>query len=252
MRRPFFIIADMIALNPLACLLLVSPLFFLSPKRADQNRRFLTIFIIYFLLDSILTELPRAYPILQFIDMQMNWEGKIFSYFGVFVALLIFGEARWGDLGLRLPQADSRKYSLQTLGIFTVLVLIYGFLIGGYSASVENAMFQLLMPSVIEELVYRGILLWAINEMLSKPFRIGKTQFGYGAIITSLLFGLWHGFAINETWSISINWGSLIITTGLGFFLALTKERTGSLQLPILLHILINLMPVLIGFVLQG
>lgn len=241
----------MVVLTPLVCLLLVSPLFFFSPKQSNWKNRFLIIFIAYFLLDSVLTVLPWQYSTLQFIGMQMNWEGKIFSYLGLLVALAIIGKSNWPAIGFRSSEPAAKKYSRFTLSVVSVIVLIYGFLIGGYSPSVESALFQLLMPSIIEEMVYRGILLWVINEVLSKPFKIGETVFGYGAIITSLLFGLWHGFSISSNFEIDLNWGALIITSGLGFLLALTRERTGSLQLPILLHIIINLVPLLIGFVLN-
>jgi len=238
-------------LNPLLYLLLVSPLLLLGRKHKDWQWQILVLFAGYFLFDSLLTVLPTEVDALQFVGGEMNWEGKLFSYFGAFLFFVIFRQFTLEQAGLRLRQDDgSATYGQRNVMVFTVLVLIYGFLIGGYTATLENGLFQLLMPSVVEEIVYRGILLMLLNEVFSKPYRIGQTQFGMGLIITALLFGLWHSLSIEEGGKLYMNWGAFLITGGLGFYLGIVRERTGSLLYPIILHIIINLLPVLIGAVL--
>jgi membrane protease YdiL (CAAX protease family) len=128
-------------------------------------------------------------------------------------------------------------------------MLAYCIFIGRYKASIENVIFQLLMPSVIEEIVYRGILLTLLSMVFVKNLKIGKINFGMGVIITSILFGLWHGLNITNDLDITMSWIPFIYTGLIGFVLALVKERTGSLLFPIVIHQIINILPQTMGHV---
>jgi hypothetical protein len=150
-----------------------------------------------------------------------------------------------------MDQAEgSRTFANRTLIIVAIIISVYGYLIGGFEASVENILFQITMPSVVEEIAYRGILLTLLNQIFERNFRWGKTQFGVGLMVTSLLFGLWHGLSIGDNFSLEMNWFAFILTGLIGFLLGFVRERTGSLLYPIILHILINLIPNIIGLIL--
>jgi membrane protease YdiL (CAAX protease family) len=105
------------------------------------------------------------------------------------------------------------------------------------------------MPSVIEEIVYRGILLTLLSMVFVKNLKIGKMNFGMGVIITSILFGLWHSLNITNDLDITMSWVPFIYTGLIGFVLALVKERTGSLLFPIVIHQMINILPQTMGYV---
>jgi len=51
-------------------------------------------------------------------------------------------------------------------------------------------MFQLIMPSIVEEIADRGVLLTLLSMIFISNLKIGKTYFGMGVIITAVLFGL--------------------------------------------------------------
>ncbi len=241
-----------LSIEPLVFLLLVSPILLIGKKQETSDWTLLMVFSLYFIADSVFTTLPLTYSRFDFLDLTMNWEGKILSYLGVGLFLIIYRKIPLSQYGFTLQQApNSTSFSLRTLVIVTILISIYGFLIGGYSASFENILFQLTMPSIVEELVYRGILLTLLNLYFVHQFRLGQTRFGVGLIITSILFGLWHGLIISSTFAFSMNWFAFILTGLIGFLLGLVKERSGSLVYPIILHILINLIPNLIGLILN-
>ena len=238
-------------LEPIVFLVLVSPLFLIGKKIKSWKSTFLVLFIAYFIVDSILTRLPFEYEAFAVFDLNMNWEGKMLSYLGVCLFLLVYKELPLKAYGFTLEQKEgTRKYSNRMLLSITVIISIYGYLIGGFSASLENILFQITMPSVVEELVYRGILLALLNQIYERQFNIGKTNFGVGLIITSLLFGLWHGLSVSSAFVFEMNWFAFILTGIIGFVLGLVRERTGSLLYPIILHILINLIPNIIGLLL--
>ncbi|MEL7222120.1 MAG: hypothetical protein AAGJ93_12430, partial [Bacteroidota bacterium] len=155
--------------EPLLFILLVSPLLLLGRKTPEWKTLYLFLFVGYFVLDVFLTTAPIYIDQLSFLPLSMNWEGKLLSYLGVVVFFFFFKEKSPIDAGLSFQIApDARRYGRNNVLIFTVLVIVYGVLIGGYTYSLENVFFQLLMPSVVEEIVYRGILIMLLNEALTK------------------------------------------------------------------------------------
>ena len=237
-------------LDPLLFLLIISPLLLLGKKKEQWKKHFLWMFVLYFFLDSLITVLPLEVSSLRVLGLTMNWEGKIGSYLLALIFLLSYKRLDAKAFGFRMDQAEgSTTFANRSLIIVAILITVYGYLIGGFEASVENILFQITMPSVVEEIAYRGILLALLNQVFERNFRWGKTQFGVGLIITSLLFGLWHGLSIGDNFSLEMNWFAFILTGLIGFLLGFVRERTGSLLYPIILHILINLIPNIIGLI---
>jgi len=89
-----------------------------------------------------------------------------------------------------------------------------------------------------EEMLYRGYIESRLNEVFGRPFRFYGVPFGWGALITSLLFGLMHVGV--QRWILGLNhdvtlaWGCWTIFSGLVF--SYVREKTGSICAPALLH----------------
>lgn len=112
-----------------------------------------------------------------------------------------------------------------------------GFLGNKGDFEIKTLLYLALLPGVAEEFIYRGFLLGCLNKIFQKKFKILKTNFGWGAIITSVYFGLLHGFNITDDFAIQIvNLPNVILTGLFGFMFALMKERSGSLLAPIVGH----------------
>jgi membrane protease YdiL (CAAX protease family) len=89
-----------------------------------------------------------------------------------------------------------------------------------------------------EEILYRGYMQSRLNEVFGHPFRFFGVSFGWGALITNLLFGLMHVGIIR--WILGVNydvtwaWGLWTIFGGMVF--SFVREKTGSILAPALLH----------------
>lgn len=239
-----------IIIEPLVYLLLLLPLLIIGKKKDNWEKHYLIIFALYMIMDNVVTTLPIKFEFLDFIDLKMNWTGKIFSYVLAMVFLLSYKRIPLKQFGITLTQNDnSKNFAIRTTIIVTIFMIGYCFFIGRYKSSFENIMFQLTMPSIIEEITVRGILLTLLSMVFIKNLKIGKVYFGMGVIITAVLFGLWHGLSISNEFEITMNWIPFIYTGIMGFVLALVKEKTGSLLFPIIIHLIINILPNTMGYV---
>lgn len=89
-----------------------------------------------------------------------------------------------------------------------------------------------------EEILYRGYMQSRLNEVFGKPYRFFGVAYGWGAILTALLFGLTHvgllrwtlGLSADVTWA----WGFWTVFSGLVF--GFVREKSGSILAPALLH----------------
>jgi hypothetical protein len=92
------------------------------------------------------------------------------------------------------------------------------------------------MPALNEELVYRGCLLGILNKLLPQKINLLGAWMGWGAVVTSLLFSLLHGFGFNNDLSIYIDAIALRNSFVSGFIFAWLRERSGSLLMPVIAH----------------
>jgi membrane protease YdiL (CAAX protease family) len=59
---------------------------------------------------------------------------------------------------------------------------------------------------------------------------------GWSAVVTSIVFGLWHGLDVSAHFKISVEVAPMVIPSLGGFVLAWCRARSGSLILPIVAH----------------
>lgn len=89
-----------------------------------------------------------------------------------------------------------------------------------------------------EEIIYRGYMQSRLNEAFGKPYLFYGVAYGWGAILTSFLFGLTHigiiswfiGISNEVTWA----WGFWTFFSGLVF--SFVREKSGGILAPALLH----------------
>lgn len=89
-----------------------------------------------------------------------------------------------------------------------------------------------------EEFLYRGYMQSRLNEVFGKPYHFYGVAFGWGALITALLFGLTHvgilRWILGMSNEVTLAWGFWTIFSGLVF--GLVREKSGSILAPALLH----------------
>jgi len=102
-------------------------------------------------------------------------------------------------------------------------------------ASGEDVAFQLTVPGLEEEPCYRGILLYALYRAFTGRARFLGVDWGWGALLSCLLFGMAHAFGFSNG-HFSFDALTMALTALPSFIAVWLRLRTGSLLLPILMH----------------
>jgi membrane protease YdiL (CAAX protease family) len=91
------------------------------------------------------------------------------------------------------------------------------------------------MPGLQEETFYRGLLLYASYQAFTGRVRLLGVDWGWGAILSCLLFGMAHAFGYSDG---AFSFDPLVMAlTALPSFIAVWLAlRTGSVLLPIVAH----------------
>jgi uncharacterized protein len=188
--------------------------------------------LIYF-HDGLLTNIFGLMPHL--FAGEWNWTGKLFALAGTLAIAMLpaFGLARSGITFRQIPGAWVGWLVTAVLaGLFLALALLTG---DGKPDDLDTIAFQWTMPGLDEELFYRAVLLVCLNEAFVGRRRILGVDVGWGALLTSLLFGAIHGLGYDDG---AVEWSttSFLTTFVSGLILVWIRERTGSVVAPVLGH----------------
>lgn len=164
-----------------------------------------------------------------------NWTGKLLA---VATTLLIASLpwVGWRRSGLTLRQ-DSKgaRGALILSAALAALFLGLAIYFPGESWDAEHLAFQLTMPGLDEELLYRGVLLLMFNEAFGRPVRVLGAPMGWGAVLTSLTFGLVHALGF-EDGGYTFDAVAMAATGVSALLLVWLREKTGSVLLPVVMH----------------
>ena len=106
-----------------------------------------------------------------------------------------------------------------------------------------RVVYSLIFVALGEEVLFRGHIQSRLSKAFGHPYQFGGVNWGWGIVITSLLFGLWH--VLNpwnpflERWELAWPWG--LWTFFCGLILGTIREKTGGVWAPAILHAVINL-----------
>jgi membrane protease YdiL (CAAX protease family) len=126
--------------------------------------------------------------------------------------------------------------------VITALILFFPILVG----LAMNRLTLIVVSTVMwqffsgfgEEFVFRGYVQSRLNQAFGRPMRMFGVQFGWGLIVTSLLFGFFHAFNTYDPaiGLASLSWGWALFTTFGGLFFGVLREKTGTLLAPGIAH----------------
>lgn len=189
------------------------------------------------------TLLTNAYGLLPtMIAGSWNWQGKGLAL----IALLVIASHR--HFGREKVGLTYRQRAGSLAACLPVVVLYLSFFVAlalatpNEPVSGQDIAFQLTMPGLEEELFYRGVLLFALNEAFRRRWSFLGVEWGWGALLSSVLFGLAHALSF-ENGSLAfepIVFGLTAVPSLLGVWL---RERSGSLVLPVIVHNAGNALP---------
>ena len=208
-------------------------------SRSRRWRAFLFIALAV-LLQNLLGELPRAGV---FQRLHWSWQATILE---TALALLL---AVWTP-GLSL--ASIGVTSRLAPGWFRpgmVALLIAGAVPGIVFAlgsrvhlTGEGWIYLMTMPGLAEEILYRGLFQSVLNSALGRPWRFAGAQFGWGLLITSVLFAGANGLiAIDDRMHAHIVIKAAIAPLIAGTVSGWVRERTNSVWPSVFGHNLSNI-----------
>lgn len=156
---------------------------------------------------------------------------------GAIALLTGLGGWRREEFGLRLrfDPGTGRAVRRLLLPLLAAEAVILWLLTPAELTPWGNHLFQLPV-GLAEELVFRGALLALLDRAFRGRVRVLGAELGYGAVASSLVFGLWHGLRVDNDWHVALNFMPMAIPTVGGFALAWCRARSGSLLLPIFVH----------------
>ncbi|WP_293643422.1 CPBP family intramembrane glutamic endopeptidase, BDIM_20840 family [Sphingopyxis sp. RIFCSPHIGHO2_12_FULL_65_19] len=217
----------------LAVLLLLGLVVGFADRQRFSVRWLLVAALLVALNDMLLT---RAYGLLpELIGGSWNWQGKLLALCATLAvaSLPAFG---WRRAGLTLSQEPgSLRAALPVAALYCAFFIAIALAFPGEPADVETAAFQLTMPGIEEELFYRGLLLFALDQAFRGRRRFLGVDWGWGAVLSSMLFGMAHAFGYSDG-QFSFDAITMALTAVPAFLAVWLRLRTGSVLLPVLLH----------------
>lgn len=209
------------------------PLLILVVTRRDLTSNGISQRNLRYHLDIALTAfVPVAFASVPFMFIdEKRWDGALIMI-GVEIAVLF-------TLGWLLRRKPTRNESGMLVG--ALLLVNYSSLAG--KATVGNGisalLFYIFFLGFGEELLFRGYIQSRLNEAWGRPFRFFGVNWGWGLVITSLLFGVMHVLNIGSLmivgdWQLTPWWG--VWTFFSGFVGGFVREKTGNIVAPTLLH----------------
>lgn len=195
--------------------------------------------------DAMLT---RGYGLIPDVlpDSEWNWQGKLMAL-GLSLVVAALGMFGWRRSGLTLRHnPGSLRPAAFVFAAYVLFFLVIALAFDSGDATAETAAFQLTMPGLEEEIFYRGILLLALNEAFRGRIRLLSIEWGWGALLSSLVFGLAHAFSYSAGEGFALDPVYLALTAIPSLLAVWLRERTGSLLLPIAAHNLGNALPLIV------
>lgn len=164
-----------------------------------------------------------------------NWQGKILALAAT-LALAAIPAFGWRGSGLTLVQAPgSPRTALPVAGLYVGFFLVLALAFPNDPASAETVAFQLTMPGLEEEAFYRGLLLVALGRAFAGRVRVLGVDWGLGAILSCVLFGLAHAFGFSDG-RFMFDPLTMLLTAGPSLLAVWLALKTCSILLPVLIH----------------
>jgi hypothetical protein len=212
--------------------LLVLPGFFKPGLRA-----WLIAFVATLALFIGLLVLPALLPGARVIGERWNWSGPLLALAGVLwiAALLVRRDVlSWQEMGFTWTQRSGSIrpalwVSAAALALNVLLMSLSRFRLP--AVPLETWVYQATLPGLVEEAVFRGVLLALLDRAFSARKQLFGAPLGWGGCVVTLAFLLLHG----------VRPGTLIGVLPAALLYLWLRARTGSLVAPVVVHNLWNL-----------
>ena len=145
-----------------------------------------------------------------------------------FIALGVLQPA---EIGLAAPRPGTMRVVVLAVGLALLLNIVVMIVRGAAPVRLAGtAVAAVLAAAVLEELVFRGVLLALLDRALPQRWRIAGAYVGWGGVALTLAFVALHG----------LRPGLLLGVLPAALLYLWLRERTGSLLAPIAAHLAWN------------
>ncbi len=184
-----------------------------------------------------LPALPNLLPGERLIGDHWNWSGQCLALAGaLWIAALLARRSvlSWREMGFTWRQAPGSIgpalwVSAAALSLNMLAMNQSRFRLSG--VPLETWLYQATLPGLVEEAVFRGVLLALLDRAFIARREVAGAPIGWGGVVVTLVFLALHGASA----------GALLGVLPAALLYLWLRARTGSLVAPIVAHNLWNL-----------
>lgn len=210
-------------------------LIFMKERTKENYLRVLSIVGCYLVYYFALT-LQYHFECFNIINGRWNWDGKIYGVICGVVAYFVFRRQFADNNFFTLKQNKEGLKSALKVVIAILSIAILGGVVNDSEFNIETLLFQISMPGIDEEIMYRGVLL----GLMCSALRAGGAAWRNPAIIiNAVLFGLVHSLSLGDG-ALQFNSVNFMWTGLLGYGFGYITIKTRSILIPMLTHNLYN------------
>lgn len=229
------LISSPLILEPILHVAILLPFIILLLKeKSALNFQRVLIFAICYVIYQIVLVLPKLNPAFDFIQSRWNWEGKIYGIAWAIIAYFLFRKFfREHDFFTFRQNKVGFKSALTGAIAIVMLATIVWYIFGSSKLDYETLAFQVSLPGIDEEMIFRGILFGLLLSSLKNriPF-LGSPS----VVITAILFGFIHALTIGKNHSVHFDPVYFIQTGFAGYVWAWITLKSRSILLAIFSH----------------
>ena len=228
---------EQMVITPLLHIAIILPLLliFMKERTRENYLRVLSIVVCYFIYNAVLT-VQFQFDCLNIIHGNWNWDGKIYGIVCGVMMYFIFRRQFADNNFFTLRQDKAGLKSALKVVIAIMCVSLLGGVVNDKEFNLETLLFQLSMPGIDEEIMYRGVMLGLMCSALRASNAAWRNP---AIIINAILFGLVHALSFSDG-ALQINAMNFVWTGILGYGFGYITIKTRSIVIPMLTHNLYN------------
>jgi membrane protease YdiL (CAAX protease family) len=190
-------------------------------------------------LNVALVEIPRLDG---FQRLHWSWQECILSTAWPFLLIALVPGISLASIGVTSRFRPGWLKPSMVAGLLALAVPAVFFILGlRKKLNAEGWAFLLIMPGLAEELVFRGVYQSLLNRVFGKPWHLANAEFGWGLIISTILFAGSNGLvAVDSQLHASIVLHAAIAPFLMSLVSGWIRERTDSVWPSVFGHNLSN------------
>lgn len=221
-----------------ACVL---PFVLIAAWRSRTRRWNLLLFVASLVvLEVVLVEIPRVDG---FQHLHWSWQECLLTTAWPFLLVALVPGISLASLGVTSHFRPGWLKPSIVAGLLALAVPAVFFVLGARKKlDAQGWAFLLIMPGLAEELVFRGVYQPLLNRAFGKPWRLADAEFGWGLIISAILFAASNGLvAVDPQLHARIVFQAAIAPFMMSLVSGWIRERTDSVWPSVFGHNLSNI-----------